>query len=628
MNRNGCALLLGGLLTTAALFGGTADAAEGDEQLDTWRSEAGIAPLALSTTHTDPLRPRTTAKPNIVLFFADDLGYGELSIQGCPDIATPNIDSIAQNGIRFTQGYVTHPVCAPSRAGLMTGQYQHRFGFEYNPGPERFVEPDFGIEPSVTTLAERLKEFGYATGIVGKWHLGYREECQPAATGFDEFFGFLGGGHNYLPEKSKRRRGPILRDDTPVDEPEYLTDAFGREAVDFIKRHEREPFFLYLSFNAVHAPLQATTEDLLKYESIHDRDRRTFAAMTEAMDRAVGNVLGTLRDLNLEEDTLIFFISDNGGPTSKTTSSNMPLRGYKAQLYEGGIRVPFLIQWKNHLPPGTTYEYPVSALDVYPTAIAAAGEKVNPQWKLDGVDLLPYLKAENQNRPHETLFWRAGEKHAVLCGDWKLVLEKRASRPQLFDIANDIGETDDLAGEKPEKVEQLQSLFAQWSSQMEPPRWTRQSARKRTEKKRQKEIMREEVESGIMLKLTEELDLDQETADKLFPVLNESNNRQRALRRERGRTMKQIREELRQEVPETATLQQLIEDFKQNERDMVEARIQMLDDLSKILSDEQLANVIVLVPKLEKGVKKSFREGRRRNTMRAKERLHRQGNDF
>jgi arylsulfatase A-like enzyme len=453
MNRNCYALLFGSLLAIQLLFGKTVARAESS-------------------------RTSSTAKPNIVLIFADDLGYGELSIQGSTDILTPNIDSIAQNGIRFTQGYVTHPVCAPSRAGLLAGQYQHRFGFEHNPGPARFVETDFGIEPSVTTLAERLKALGYRTGMVGKWHLGYRAECQPSANGFDEFFGFLGGGHNYLPEKRKTDRRPILRNDQPIDEPAYLTDAFGREAVDFIMRNEKQPFFLYLSFNAVHMPLEATSEDLEKYNAIHDRKRRTYAAMTEAMDRAVGDVLSTLRKLNLEEDTLVFFISDNGGPTPKTTSSNLPLRGYKGQLYEGGIRVPFLMQWKNQLPAGMTYDHPVSTLDVHSTAVAATGEKLDPQWKLDGIDLLPYLKGENTDRPHQTLFWRSGARHAVLHDGWKLVLQKDVSVPQLFHIAEDIGETEDLAGENPKKVEQLQELFAQWSSQMESPRWIRRKGRK------------------------------------------------------------------------------------------------------------------------------------------------------
>ena len=442
---------------------------------------SGILSIVLIAVFISPVFAREPEKdssrlsPNIVLILADDLGYGELSIQGCTDIPTPNIDSIAENGIRFTQGYVTHPSCVPSRAGLLTGQNQHRFGIEDNP-----ARKDFGLEPSVITLAERLRELGYTTGIIGKWHLGSRDEYQPSAHGFDEFFGFLGGSSSYRPIQRNRKSLHILRNDKPVHVPTYLTDAFGQEAVDFIKRHEKQPFFLYLAFSAVHTPLEAKMEDLQKFDAIQDPTRRTYAAMTEAMDRAVGKVLDTLRTLNLEEDTLVFFISDNGGQTQKSTSSNMPLRGFKAQLYEGGIRVPFLVQWKNHLPRSETYKFPVSTLDVYPTAVAAAGGKLDPQWKLDGVNLLPYLRAENKTRPHKTLFWRVGEgaRYAVLHGDWKLILAKGNSIPQLFNIANDIGETEDLASENPEIVKQLQTLFDQWSSQMEPNRWKKRPPRK------------------------------------------------------------------------------------------------------------------------------------------------------
>lgn len=413
------------------------------------------------------------AKPNIILIFADDLGYGELSAQGCLDIPTPNIDSIAKNGVRFTQGYVTHPVCAPSRAGLMTGRYQHRFGFEYNPGPEAYAEPDFGIEPKEITIAERLKTFGYKTGLVGKWHIGFRPECRPQACGFDEFFGFLSGANAYHAEN---RKNPIWDNGEEIDEPAYLTDAFGREAVSFIERHKDKPFFLYLSFNAVHLPMEATDEDMAKFPEITDEDRLIYAGMTEAMDRATGKVLDTLRKLKLEENTLVFFISDNGGPTSQTTSSNKPLRGYKGQMYEGGVRVPFLIQWKGKLPAGKLYDYPVSSLDVHATSVSAAGKHLIADWELDGVNLLPYLKGENNNRPHETLFWRSGNKFAVRHKDWKLVLERDNSEPQLFNLAQDIGETRNLADKEPEKVKELQNLFDKWSSQMEPARWIRRDS--------------------------------------------------------------------------------------------------------------------------------------------------------
>ncbi|NJL30675.1 MAG: sulfatase-like hydrolase/transferase [Phycisphaerales bacterium] len=301
---------------------------------------------------------------------ADDLGYAELGSQGCMDIPTPNIDSIARSGVRFTQAYVTCAVCAPSRAGLLTGRYQQRFGFETNPGPEAFADDKFGLPLTEITLAERLRTLGYATGMVGKWHLGYKPELTPTKRGFDEFFGFLSGAHNY---QSGVRRSEILRNMETVHEQQYLTDAFGREAVQFIHRHKEQPFFLYLPFNAVHAPMGAPDKYRDRTASITDANRRTYAGMTIAMDNAVGQVLDTLRNEKLEENTLIFFISDNGGPTHQTTSSNSPLRGYKSQLWEGGIRVPFLIQWKGQIPAGKVYDDPVISLDIVPTVMAATG---------------------------------------------------------------------------------------------------------------------------------------------------------------------------------------------------------------------------------------------------------------
>jgi arylsulfatase A-like enzyme len=235
---------------------------------------------------------------------------------------------------------------------------------------------------------------------------------------------------------------------------------------------------LYLSFNAVHLPMQATAEDMAKYPEIIDENRKIYAGMTEAMDRATGDVLDKLRSLDLEENTLVFFISDNGGPTESTTSSNAPLRGYKGWMYEGGIRVPFLMQWKNHLPAGKVYNYPVSSLDVYATSVAAAGGEIDPDWKLDGVDLLPYLLGKNKSRPHQTLYWRSGggSKFAIRHDDWKLVLEREHPQPLLFDLANDISETTDLASSQPAKAAELQALFDAWSDEMEDPRWVRQTS--------------------------------------------------------------------------------------------------------------------------------------------------------
>lgn len=418
---------------------------------------------ALSAAQTPP------RKPNIVLLFADDLGYAGIGAQGSTDIPTPNIDSIARNGVRFTNGYVSCPVCSPTRAGLMTGRYQQRFGHEFNPGPAGEASDGFGLSLAETTVADRLKRLGYATGMVGKWHLGFKPEFHPMKRGFDEYFGFLGGANPYLDPNS---RGPILRGTAKVEENEYLTDAFRREAVSFLDRHRGSPFFLYLAFNAVHNPLQATAKYEQRFASIQDPKRRTYAAMTAALDDAVGAVLTKLRETGEEHNTLVFFISDNGGPTPQTTSRNTPLRGFKAQTYEGGIRVPFLMQWKGRIPAGKVDARPVISLDVHPTAVAAAGGSIPPEAKLDGVNLLPFVAGRDAARPHESLYWRFGAQWAIRQGDWKLV-QSAGEKPELFDLSKDIAESRDLAAEQPEKAAQLDAAWRAWSAELAPPKWGR-----------------------------------------------------------------------------------------------------------------------------------------------------------
>lgn len=432
-------------------------------------------------------------RPNIVIILADDLGYADLGCQGCKDIPTPRIDSIAGNGMRFTDGYATHPICSPSRAGLMSGMYQHRFGFEHNSGPERYAAPNFGLPRRMLTLAEKLKTAGYATGMVGKWHIGFKEGLRPWERGFDYFYGFLSGARSFYPD-SPRQNNPIFRNGAVItDETEYLTDAFARESEGFIERSKSGPFFLYLAFNAVHAPLEATPEYESRFPHITDRKRKTYAGMTAAMDDAVGRVLATLREHELEESTLVFFYSDNGGPTYQTTSRNDPLRGYKGQAFEGGIRVPFLVQWKGTLPAGKVYREMVMGFDVTATALAAAGvdrgigfQPVSERDKrqagslshLDGVDLLPYLTGEANGRPHDQLFWRSGPQHAARVGDWKLVRSPRdQDADMLFNLAEDIGEQQDLAASHPERLKQLQAAFAEWEKGTMPAQWVRQDQR-------------------------------------------------------------------------------------------------------------------------------------------------------
>jgi arylsulfatase A-like enzyme len=416
-------------------------------------------------------------RPNVVILLADDLGYADVGFQGCKDIPTPHIDTLAKNGVRCTNGYVSGPYCSPTRAGLMTGRYQQRYGHEFNPGGG----PDVGLPLGETTIADRLKAAGYATGLVGKWHLGNAPRFHPQKRGFDEFFGFLGGAHPYFPG----RGAPIYRGTAEVKEEAYLTDAFAREAVAFIDRHKAQPFFLYLAFNAVHTPLQATDDRLKRFASIPDPTRRTYAAMTVAMDEAVGRVLGKLRSEKLEEDTLLLFFSDNGGPTMRGTTingaRNTPLRGSKRTTLEGGIRVPFAVQWKGRLPAGKVYDHPLIQLDVLPTALAAAGVEAKPGWKLDGVNLLPHLAGREARPPHETLYWRLGAQMAIRRGDWKLVRydpaadgadQKGAATPtKLYDLAGDVGEANDLAAKQPERVKELEAAWQKWSAQLARPLW-------------------------------------------------------------------------------------------------------------------------------------------------------------
>lgn len=420
-------------------------------------------------------------RPNVILVVADDLGYAGIGVQGCTDIPTPNIDSIAQAGVRFTNGYVSCPVCSPTRAGLMTGRYQQRFGHEFNPGPVDVAGPQVGLPLSERTMADWLKALGYATGLVGKWHLGWEPDFHPMKRGFDEFFGFLGGSHPYT--SAGKGRNAILRGTEPVTDMDYTTDAFAREAAAFIERHRAEPFFLYLAFNAVHTPLQATEKYLARFTAIADEKRRVHAAMLSAMDDGVGSVLAKVRELGLEEDTLIFFISDNGGPTAANTSRNDPLRGVKGQLLEGGIRVPFLAQWKGHLPASAVYENPVIALDILPTALGAAGAAVPAGAGLDGVNLLPYLTGEAQGRPHETLFWRQGEHWAVRSGDWKLVRTGRGL--ELYDLGQDVGEVKNLAAAEPAKVKELQAMYKEWAAQLAEPLWRPNARRRQRGQRRQ-----------------------------------------------------------------------------------------------------------------------------------------------
>ena len=463
-------------------------------------------------------------RPNVVFIVADDLGYGETGIQGSKDIPTPNIDGLAAEGVRFTNGYVTAPFCAASRAALMTGRYQTRFGFEFNPIGAKNAAPGIGLPLGERTVAERLRETGYVTALVGKWHLGGTADFHPMRRGFDEFFGFLHEGHTYVPlpwsgvTSWLRRRAlpdnstgrwtspdgrviwsthlgnnepdydadnPLLRGSQPVDEKSNLTDAFTREARDFIRRHATQPFFLYLAYNAVHSPMQGADRYMEKFRHLPDVHRRIFAAMLSHLDDSVGAVLGQLRESNIERDTLVVFISDNGGPTRELTSSNAPLRGEKGQLLEGGIRVPFIVRWPGKFPAGKVSATPVISMDLTATSLAAAGASVS-SGAIDGIDLAPvFAKGDAGTAAARTFYWRVGPRQAVRQGDWKLLREpargggkagkatkgEQGGKWQLYNLANDIGEKTDLAAKEPARVAELAEKWDRWNAQQIEPRW-------------------------------------------------------------------------------------------------------------------------------------------------------------
>ena len=413
----------------------------------------------------------------------DDLGYGETGIQGNSEIPTPNIDALANEGIRFTDGYVTGPYCSASRAAIMSGRYQTRFGYEKNPIGHLNEDPRIGLPMKEWTIAEHLQRSGYTTALVGKWHLGSAAEFHPQRHGFDEFFGFLHEGHYFVPEpfddvttmiRKKALPGfqkgrwvsrdgktilsdhmghdepdynannPILRTSQPVDEKEYLTDAFTREAIDFIDRNSDRPFFLTLSYNAVHSPLQGLNKDLEKFKHIEDIQRRIFAAMLHNLDKNIGRLSQAIKENSIEENTVIFFLSDNGGPTRELTSSNLPLRGGKGNLYEGGIRVPFFMKWKGQLKAGQVYNQPIISTDIYATVKELSGGKLTSNLKMDGVDLMPYLKGQKSGTPHEVLYWRFLHRGALRKRDWKIV-NMNGKDWQLYNLKKDIGETENLA---------------------------------------------------------------------------------------------------------------------------------------------------------------------------------------
>lgn len=418
-------------------------------------------------------------RPNIVLILADDAGYADFGFQGSQIMKTPHLDQLRKEGLLFQQAYVSAAVCGPSRAGLLTGKYQQRFGFEENNVPgymSKSCLPDaeMGLPLDQKTIADYLKELGYKTGLFGKWHQGNADKFHPTKRGFDEFYGFRGGARSYY-EFNEKNTTSRLEDFLEKgfkkygETDKYLTDAFADATINFIEKNKNQPFFAFLSFNAVHTPMEARPEDLAQFPNLQGK-RQQLAAMTLAMDRACGRLLQKLNELGLDKNTIVIFTNDNGGPTDTNHSDNTPLSGTKANHLEGGIRVPFLMRWTGVIPKNTTYDYPISTLDLLPTFYTVAGGNLANLPDLDGVNLLPYVLGENETRPHQVLYWKKENRGAIRNGDWKLL--RFPDRPaELYLIAEDPSELHNLAADYPKKVKALFKRLFEWETTLVRPLW-------------------------------------------------------------------------------------------------------------------------------------------------------------
>ncbi|MES2995707.1 MAG: sulfatase-like hydrolase/transferase [Verrucomicrobiota bacterium] len=428
-----------------------------------------LLPLVLALT------AKAEKKPNFVFIVADDLGYADVGVHGSKDIKTPHIDSLAATGVRFTSGYSNHSVCSPMRAGFLTGRYQHRFGYETNV-PYDPRNPHLGMPDDVVTIPQRMQKAGYATAAIGKWHLGAHPTKHPNHRGFDFFYGFLGGGHDYFTVDFREKddegyRGALLRNGTPETFQGYLTDRLSDEAVKWIAANKEKPFYLYLAYNAPHSPLQAPEEKIAQFSKIEDGRRRTYAAMVSSMDDGIGRVLKTLEETGLRENTVVAFLSDNGGAGKANSSSNLPLRGQKGSFHEGGVRMPFVVSWPARFPKGKVDDRPVIALDLPVTAVHLAGAPTDGP--LDGKDITPFLTSQAKDEPiHEALFWRMTLSrrtgYAIRAGNMKLTATSGdGAAHELHNLATDPNEEKPL--DSPADLARLQTLWDAWNKDNIPP---------------------------------------------------------------------------------------------------------------------------------------------------------------
>lgn len=468
--------------------------------------------------------PPPPGRPNIVLILADDLGKTDISLYGGQHQQTPHIDAIGQQGVTFTEGYITSPICSPSRAGMLTGRYQQRFGYEYQPHdryPRNMLEylvyknfldnrdwnltadksfPDLeaivqqGLPMGEFTLAELLQKHGYATGVIGKWHLGTEPHCQPNRRGFDYQYGFYEAYSLYHPDtnaaeiinqrhddfsdshiwKGARKGNCALRcNNVVVEDSVYLTQRLAQEACAFIRQHQQEPFFLYVPFSAPHTPFQALQQYYDRFAHVTDRNKRVYYAMIAALDDAVGEILETLAATGLEENTMVWFLSDNGGATYTRATDNYPLKGGKFTNFEGGLNVPFMLRWTGTIPAGMQYRQPVSAMDIFQTSVALAGAQLPADRAYDGVNLMPYILGDSVAAPHKALFWRSNYTWAVRQGPWKLIVDALSGNHVLYNLDHDKVERQNLYAQSPDIVRMLEVAYAAWEQGVIPPRWQR-----------------------------------------------------------------------------------------------------------------------------------------------------------
>jgi len=415
-------------------------------------------------------------RPNIVVLFSDDAGYADFGFQPGvrPDMKrlTPHIDSLARDGARLSCAYVSGCVCSPSRAGLMTGRYQGRFGHDNNI-PPGYMKSGLPLSESFGT--RYLKALGYKTGLVGKWHLGYPADFHPNKRGFDWFYGCLQGARSYFPYEKPHPHRVIQENGRPTSETGYVTDRLGDAACRFIETHRSERFYLFVSFTAPHGPLHAKPEHLQALKKVRPVRRRKYAGMVKSMDENVGKVLATLEKTGLAENTLVIFTNDNGGQT-KTGANNFPLKGRKGTLWEGGIRVPCAIRWPGQIKQGIVIDDPISTIDFLPTFVALASGRVKPEWKLDGINVMPRLTGQQKSLPTRDLFWRrhgSSGPIAVRNGDWKVIhnRDQRGARPELYRLADDISEAKNLADRHPDRVAEMMARLKKWESQLIEPLW-------------------------------------------------------------------------------------------------------------------------------------------------------------